>query len=87
MSTLSELEKRLSKIEARNALVEQNKAWETSWTRKIAIALLTYFVLAFYFFFVLQVNPWINALVPTTGFLISTLSLSLIKKIWSQQQK
>lgn len=87
MSTLSELEKRLSKIEARNALVEQNKAWETSWTRKIATALLTYFVLAFYFFFVLQVNPWINALVPTTGFLLSTLSLSLIKKIWSQQQK
>jgi hypothetical protein len=87
MSTLADIQKRLQKIEARNKRVEKDKAWETSLMRKVAIAVVTYFTLATYFAFVLKVNPWINAIVPTVGFLLSTLSLSLIKKIWLKYQK
>ena len=38
-----DLEKEIKEIKERNKRVETDKAWETSWTRKICIALLTYF--------------------------------------------
>lgn len=82
MDKYQELEARIAKIESRNKNVEKEKAWETSGIRKVAIAVLTYCTLALYFAYVLKVNPWINAIVPTVGFLLSTLSLSIIKKFW-----
>lgn len=68
MSSLEELEQRVTRIEDRNKRVEINKAWETSYSRIFLIALTTYTVIALYMRFVLGVNPWINALVPMVGF-------------------
>lgn len=82
MSKTQDLEKRLSAIEERNAKVEADKAWETSWTRRIAIAVLTYLVIVAYLHFVIHVEPWLNALVPVAGFLLSTLTISYLKKFW-----
>ncbi len=78
------LEERVAKIEARNRKVEGDKAWEGSWARKILIALFTYIAIAGYMEFVLRINPWINAIVPTIGFLLSTLTMSWFKKLWIQ---
>ena len=78
------LEERVAKIEARNKRVEADKAWEGSWTRKGLIALFTYLAIALYMKFVLGLNPWINAIVPTVGFLLSTLTLSWFKQLWMQ---
>ena len=39
-----ELEERVKKIEERNKRVELDKSWETSWTRKISIMILTYII-------------------------------------------
>lgn len=69
-------------IEARNKRVENDKAWETSWTRRGGIMLLTYSVVVAYLNFVVHIDPWVNALVPVIGFLLSTLTLSLLKNIW-----
>lgn len=77
-----DIEQRLAVIEARNRRVEDDKAWETSWTRRLSIMLLTYLVVAFYLRFVVHINPWINALVPVLGFLLSTLTVSLLKREW-----
>lgn len=82
MKQENSLESRVRQIELRNQHVEKEKQWETSLVRKVSIAVVTYFTLAAYFAFVLKVNPWINAIVPTVGFLLSTLSLSAIKNIW-----
>lgn len=82
MKTKKSIEERLFAIEARNQRVEKEKAWEASTVRKITIAVITYFSLAIYFAFVLKVNPWVNAIVPTVGFLLSTLSLSFVKRTW-----
>ncbi len=76
---------RLTKIEKRNKRVEADKAWESSWTRKLAIAFLTYIVVYIYLKFVVGVDPWINAIVPTIGFLLSTLTLGWIKSYWLQK--
>jgi hypothetical protein len=76
------IKQRLQQIEDRNNRVEDDKAWETSWTRRLSIMALTYAVVAFYLRFVVHIAPWINALVPVLGFLLSTLTISLLKKEW-----
>jgi hypothetical protein len=84
LDKFAELEKRVEKIEARNSSVELNKAWETSLTRKILIAVFTYLAIALYFKYAIKIDPWINAIVPTVGFLFSTLTLSFFKTVWSK---
>lgn len=81
------LEKRIEIIEARNKRVEADKAWETSWTRKISIAVLTYLVVVAYLHFVIKIDPWLNAFVPVTGFLLSTLTISYLKKLWTENRE
>ncbi len=78
----SDLLQRIERLESRNQRVEGDKAWETSWVRRLGIMLLTYMVVAFYLRFVVHINPWINALVPVIGFMLSTISISLLKAHW-----
>lgn len=78
------LEERISKIEQRNREVELSKSWETSWTRRALLAIFTYLAIALYLKFIVGINPWINAIVPTTGFLLSTLTLPYFKAFWSK---
>lgn len=87
MTDNADLAKRISLIESRNKKVELEKEWETSFARKLSITALTYLLLAAYFGLVLKVNPWINAIVPTVGFFLSTLSLSFIKKLWLKNRQ
>ncbi len=84
MNKLVELEKRIKRIEERNAFVEMNKSWETSWTRKILLIIFTYLAISLYLEFIVHINPWINAVVPAIGFLFSTLTLPYFKKLWAK---
>lgn len=84
MHTITTLEKRLQLIEQRNRSVEMDKSWETSYTRKTLIALFTYISIALYLKFIVGINPWINAIVPSIGFLLSTLTLPFFKKLWGK---
>lgn len=84
---LSELENRIKKIEERNKIVEMDKAWETSIARKVIIAVFTYAVIGLFMGSISIAKPWINAIVPTLGFLLSTLSLPLFKKIWVRRNR
>lgn len=77
-----EIQKEIEKIKERNKRVEADKAWETSWFRRISIAVLTYIVIVIFFTFAGLPKPFINSIVPTIGFLLSTLTLSIFKKIW-----
>ena len=45
---LKDLEKEIENIKERNKRVELDKRWETSWTRKICICVLTYIVVIIY---------------------------------------
>jgi hypothetical protein len=80
------IEERLSIIESRNQKVESDKAWETSWTRRLSIMLLTYAVVVVYLHFVVRIEPWINGLVPVIGFVLSTLTVSLLKNEWLRRR-
>jgi hypothetical protein len=79
---LEQLEQRVQQLEARNRRVESDKAWETSWARRLGVAVLTYVVVATYLQLVVHITPWINALVPVIGFLLSTVALSSLKQHW-----
>ena len=87
MSTIQELEQRISKIEARNKKVEKDKQWESSYTRRIILILFTYLTIGFYLNAIEVTNPWLNAIVPSLAFWLSTLTIPLFKKIWERYIK
>jgi hypothetical protein len=87
MDTFKILENRVEAIEKRNGEVELNKAWETSLTRKFSIAAITYITVLLFFIVNKTPQPFISALVPTLGFLLSTLSVSFVKNIWIRRKK
>ncbi|MBP7823449.1 hypothetical protein KA050_03800 [Candidatus Gracilibacteria bacterium] len=78
------VESRLAEIESRNARVENDKAWETSWTRKISILFMTYMILGIYMELLGVENWYLHALVPTCGYFLSTLALPVIRNMWEQ---
>lgn len=83
-----ELENEIVKIKERNKKVELDKAWETSFTRKICICILTYIVVVIYSHLINKVsNIWLSSLVPVIGFTLSTFSLKLIRNIWEKNKK
>lgn len=82
MATLVELEKEINAILERNKRVETEKAWETSWTRRIMIAVMTYLVISIFFFFAGNTEPLEDAIVPSIAFVLSTLSGPFMKKLW-----
>ncbi|HLD62909.1 MAG TPA: hypothetical protein VI875_03515 [Candidatus Norongarragalinales archaeon] len=84
MTELSWLRKEIGRLKERNARVEADKAWETSWARKLVIFILTYLAMAIYFYATGLPNPLVNSFVPALAFVISTLSLPLFKKYWAE---
>jgi len=76
------MEDDLKQIQKRNQRVELDKAWETSWTRRGVIAVITYTIAVLFMHRIGVPDAYLNALVPTGGYLLSTLSLSIIKKHW-----
>ena len=85
---LKDLEKEIENIKQRNKRVELDKKWETSWTRKLCICILTYIVVVIYSYMVRNYdNIFLSSLVPVIGFTLSTLSLRYIRKIWEKKVK
>lgn len=82
MTDQKTLEQRLEIIEKRNEKVELDKAWETSFARRALLLIMTYLVIGFYMNAIKITDPWVNAIVPSLGFLISTLTLPFFKTIW-----
>lgn len=84
MEVIKQLEQRIIEIEKRNRKVEQDKAWEISILRRLLLILFTYLTIGIYMKFVLNTDPWLNAIIPSLGFFLSTLSLPLFRKFWER---
>ena len=79
------IENEIKEIKERNKRVELDKKWETSYTRKICICILTYIVVVIYTYFIRRTNNvFFSSLVPVIGFFLSTLSLKFIRKTWER---
>lgn len=72
----------LQAIKERNTRVEADKAWETSWGRRTFIAVVTYVLVAVHSSLIGVSYPWLNALVPAIGYLLSTVSIPYLKNFW-----
>lgn len=70
----------------RNKRVEADKAWETSWTRRLFIAVLTYATAVGFLWSTGNQSPFLSALFPPVGFLFSTLTLPPLKRWWIARQ-
>ena len=82
MATLKQLESQIKDIQLRNKRVESDKAWEISLTRKILIVIITYILIVIFFYAAQLPKPWINGIIPSFAFLLSTLTIPFIKKLW-----
>ncbi len=84
---MEELVKEIEQIKERNHRVELDKAWETSLTRKLCICILTYLVVLLYSYMINKVsNIYLSSVVPVIGFMLSTLSLRLIRRVWEKRK-
>jgi peptidoglycan/LPS O-acetylase OafA/YrhL len=82
MNEIEQLKNDIKQIQDRNARVEVDKAWEVSSARKILVAVLTYIIVVLFFLVSDLPRPFVNALVPTIGYILSTLSVSAVKGWW-----
>ncbi len=83
MDDLQKLQNEIEQIKERNRRVELDKAWETSLTRKVVILCLTYVVTVLFFYAAQLPSPFLNAIVPSIGFFLSTLTVPVFKKWWT----
>ncbi|MBR3512557.1 MAG: hypothetical protein IKN74_06365 [Clostridia bacterium] len=83
---IKNLKEEIDRIKERNKKVELDKKWETSFTRRLCIAILTYIIVVFYTNLISKSsNIFLSSLVPVIGFLLSTLSLRLVRKVWEKK--
>lgn len=69
-------------LQERNRRVETDKAWETSWTRRVSITLFTYIVAFAWLVLIKEHQAYLKALVPVVGYILSTLSFPFLKAQW-----
>lgn len=86
MITIEELQLEIEEIKKRNRSVEADKAWETSWARKVIIQVLTYVVMVLFFYFAGLPKPFVNAIVPAIAFVLSTLTIPFFKRRWLEKR-
>lgn len=77
--TLDSLSEEINKIKDRNAKVEAEKAWETSIHRKLSILVLTYMIISLVMYFLDFDKPFLNAIIPTFWYFLSTLSITFLR--------
>jgi uncharacterized small protein (DUF1192 family) len=80
------LEEEIERIKQRNARVERDKEWEASGVRKLFLVVLTYIITSLVFWLIAIPNPFLNALIPTTAYYLSTLSLPVMKRWWMSRR-
>lgn len=82
-----EIVKEIQLLKARNERVEADKAWEVSWSRRLIIALITFIVASIWLRVIEESNVFLKAVVPTAGYLLSTISIPYIKRLWVKSRK
>ncbi len=78
---IMDVQSQIDRLKERNKKVESDKERESSWTRKVSIAIITYFLVVLFLKLTHNNQPRLNALVPMGGFLLSMLSLDIVRKL------
>jgi len=86
MADLKELDREVQEIKERNKKVEADKAWETSYVRRGLLTLFTYIAVGAYLQAVGLQQPWLNAIIPSLAFMLSTLTMPFFKDMWLKRR-
>lgn len=84
---VEKLENEVKQIKSRNHKVEGDKAWETSWVRRILIVVFTYIFAVLWLTLADTTNPFLGAIVPCAGFLLSTVTIYSVKKAFLKKRQ
>jgi hypothetical protein len=76
------IQQELEEVKKRNKRVESDKGWEVSKVRVVFILIITYVVASSVLYLIKVDNYLLGALIPTIGYFLSTLTLSIVKKWW-----
>ena len=87
MNEIEKLKEEVEKIKERNRRVEKDKAWETSLTRRIAIAVSTYILISIFLIIIGVEKPFLAAIIPAAAYLISTASLEFLRRWWLKSKQ
>jgi hypothetical protein len=82
-----ELRQELLALRARNEHVELNKAWETSWTRRLIVTGVTWFAAWLWLLELGTLYAARQAVIPSVAYLLSTLSLPILKNRWIERRR
>ncbi len=80
------IEQEIKNVQERNRRVELDKAWEVSMARRAIIMVFTYAVALVWLLIIRVEGAPLAALVPVLGYLLSTLSLPLLKRLWAKRR-
>ena len=65
----ADINQELENIKLRNRRVELDKAWETSWARRLFIAVITYIAAGVWLIWIKDTSPLLKALIPAAAYL------------------
>ena len=82
-----DLNREVQKLKERNVRVEIDKAWERSYTRRGLLIFFTYLAIGLYLDAIGVLHPWLNAIVPAVGFMLSTLTMPFFRKLWMNYRR
>ena len=82
----NDIQREIELIKERNKRVEADKAWETSWARRLFIAITTYLLIVIFMFVAKLEKPFVGAIIPAAAYLLSASTLPYLKKYWIKKR-
>ena len=67
--------------------MENDKAWEMSFTRRIVIAFGTYLTITIFLLMIGASYPYLAGLVPALAYILSTLTMPPLKEWWAGKRR
>lgn len=81
------LKQEIEKIKLRNKKVEKDKAWETSLTRTLFVAISTYILVFIFMYLINDPYPYYKAFIGAASYFISTLTYRVLKNWWLKKKE
>src|SRR5689334_7596308 len=79
---LEDIRRELAELRERNIRVEREKAWETSWARRLLVAAMTWLGAWLWLRELGAEHAALQALVPSGAYAVSTLTLPVLRRWW-----
>ncbi|MCF7905583.1 hypothetical protein K9L63_00090 [Candidatus Gracilibacteria bacterium] len=84
---MENLKHEIETIKERNNRVELDKKWETSWTRRIFLAVLSYVATYIFLRIIHAENAVYGAMIPAGAYLLQQMTVRPLRAFWENANK